>query len=149
MPPRCGWMRSGRRGQKGSTTRNSYRPPPSEARARAAASVTSARGTGGTNPARPSRPASSAARLEELDRVARRILQEDLRAARAGHDVVPKPYLSGAPESSHLGRDVLDDEVDPVPATGSRLATVRHRPASRAGRAAQQQPQVTESDVGE
>src|SRR5690606_31320944 len=40
-PPRSGWIRSKRRGQAGSTTLNSYRPPPSATSASASARPTS------------------------------------------------------------------------------------------------------------
>ena len=45
--------------------------------------------------------------------------------------------------------DVVDDQVDAVPAARAGRAAVGHRPAGRARRAAEQQPQVAARDVGE
>ena len=45
--------------------------------------------------------------------------------------------------------EVVDDEVDAVPTAGARSFAVGHRPAGRALRARQQEPQVAASDVGE
>ena len=45
--------------------------------------------------------------------------------------------------------EVVDDEVDAVPAAGARSFPVGHRPAGRALRAGQQEPQVASSDIGE
>src|SRR4051812_4717479 len=52
-------------------------------------------------------------RLKELDRVAGRILEQDLLAARSGHDVVAERHARGA-QAFDLGSDVVDDEVDAV-----------------------------------
>src|SRR5262245_17079592 len=54
-------------------------------------------------------------RLEDLDRVAGGILDEDLLASGAGHDVVAEAEPGGA-EPFDLRRDVLHHELDPVPA---------------------------------
>src|SRR5262244_2183967 len=54
-------------------------------------------------------------RLEKLDRIARRVLQQDLRAAWSGDDVVAERH-PGAAQSSDLARQVVDDEVDAIPA---------------------------------
>src|SRR5262249_20433018 len=40
IPPRDGWIKSGRFGQNGSTTRNSYKPPPKDSNASAVAPIT-------------------------------------------------------------------------------------------------------------
>jgi hypothetical protein len=45
--------------------------------------------------------------------------------------------------------EVLDDQVDAVPAAGLGCAPVGHRSSGRAGGAAQQQTQVAPDDVGE
>src|SRR5215208_491304 len=86
--------------------------------------------------------------LEELDRVAGRILEQNLLAARTGDDVVAERQPGGA-EPFDLGRDVLDDEVDAVPASRLRGAPIRHRPPGRALGAAEQQAQAAAPDVGE
>ena len=48
-----------------------------------------------------------------------------------------------------FGVDVVDDEVDAVPAARLGFAAVGHRPSGRARRPAQQQTQVAAGDVGE
>ena len=63
-------------------------------------------------------------------------------------DVAAEPH-AGSAQALHLGGDVVDDEVDAVPASGTRPGPVRHRPPCRAGRAAEQQPQLPADDVGE
>ena len=52
--------------------------------------------------------------LEELDYVARRVLEEDLLSAGSGDDVVAE-WDAGVPEPVHLGGEVAHDQVDPVP----------------------------------
>jgi hypothetical protein len=59
--------------------------------------------------------------LEELDRVPGRVVDEDLLPAGPGDDVVAEPEACGA-EALDLGVDVVDDEVDAVPAARSGLA---------------------------
>src|SRR5215208_1042988 len=89
-----------------------------------------------------------AGRLEKLDRVARRVVEDDLRPSRSGDDVAAERY-AGTAQAIDLRLDVLDDQMDPVPAAGTRLAAVRHRPPSRARRPAQQQPQGAAAHVRE
>src|SRR5215211_453781 len=89
-----------------------------------------------------------ARRLEQLDRIASGILEQDLLAARPTDDVVAKRQAGGT-QPLDLRRDVFDDEVDAVPAPRLRGAAVGHRPPGRAHRAAEQQPQVAAHDVGE
>jgi len=72
------------------------------------------------------RLAGSIGGLEELDRVARGIVEHDLGAARSPHHVAPEPG-PGTTQALDLGGDVVDDELDPVPPTGSGLAPVGHR----------------------
>src|SRR5215831_6624256 len=66
---------------------------------------------------------SHASGLEQLDEVAGRVLDQDLLAARAGHDVVAERHAGGL-QAVDLGRDVVDDEVDAVPAAGTGLLAV-------------------------
>src|SRR5262245_56512698 len=74
---------------------------------------------------------ASAPGLEELDRVAGGVVEHDLPAAGAADDLVPeRDSFTG--QAFDLGLDVVDDQVDPVPAAGPRLASVRHRPSCRA-----------------
>src|SRR5919109_287512 len=86
--------------------------------------------------------------LEELDRVARGVVEQDLPAAGTGDDVVAEGQAGGA-QALDLRRAVVDDEVDAVPASGLRRAAVGHRPSGRAGGAAEQQSQVAAHHVGE
>src|SRR5215203_432752 len=71
---------------------------------------------------------SSLGGLEELDRVAGGIVERNLLAAGATDDVVAKRE-PGRAQALDLARDIVDDEVDAVPATRPGLAAVGHRPA--------------------
>jgi hypothetical protein len=52
----------------------------------------------------------SAARwLEEFYKIARRITQQNLRAARPDHNIVSEFYSSGT-QACDLGREIVDDE---------------------------------------
>ena len=77
------------------------------------------------------------------------IVEQDLLAARAADDVVAKRQPGGA-QPLDLGGDVVDDQVDAVPA--ARLRAVRPsgigRPAELVG-PAEQQSQPAADDVGE
>jgi hypothetical protein len=92
--------------------------------------------------------ALSTRRLEQLDGVAGGILEQDLLAARPANDVVAEGEARG-PQPLDISRDVVNDEVDAVPAAGTGCAPVGHRPPGRARRTAEQQPQVAAHDVGE
>src|SRR4051812_22559225 len=70
---------------------------------------------------------SSASGLEELDRVPRWVVDDDLLAARALDHLVAEAHVGGA-EAFDLGVDVVDDQVDAVPASRLGLAPVGHRP---------------------
>src|SRR5262245_54681249 len=83
----------------------------------------------------------SARRLEELDRVPGRVVDEYLLAAGAGDDIVAEAETRCA-EPLHLGLDVVDDEVDAVPATRLGLPPVGHRPPGRALGTRQEQSQI-------
>jgi len=77
----------------------------------------------------PGKWCSGAGGLEELDRVARGVLEQDLLAARPADDVVAEGQARG-PQPLDVGRDVLDDEVDavpslPAPACGRRASVAR------------------------
>src|SRR5262245_51450441 len=70
--------------------------------------------------------------LEQLDRIAGRILDKDLFAAIAGHDLVAEPpslilqFLDGRFQ-------VFEFNLDAVPATRRRKLTIRHGLSSPAG----------------
>lgn len=87
-------------------------------------------------------------RLKQLNRVARRVLEQDLSAARSRHDVIPE-LQSCVAKAVDFGRDVLDHEFHTIPAAGSWAVTVWHRSPSRARGTAQQQPEVTPNHIGE
>src|SRR6266852_4530094 len=99
------------------------------------------------SPCRSAAPLSLPPRLKELDRVARRVVQQALRTARSGHDVATE-LNPGRAESIDLSREVFDDEVDAVPAPRTGPASIGHGAASRARRSAEQQPQVATGHVG-
>src|SRR2546430_10036552 len=87
-------------------------------------------------------------RLKQLDRITGRIVEHDLLAARTADNLVPEPHACSA-ESSDLGFDVLDDEVDAVPSARSWLTSIRHRTTGGALRSAQQEPERPTDDIGE
>src|SRR4029079_9891929 len=89
---------------------------------------------------------SAAGRLEQLDDVAGRVLQEDLLSAGPLHDVVAE-RRARATQSSNFRVDVVYDEVDAVPAPRARLGAVGHRPSRGALRSREQQAQVAPLDV--
>src|SRR5918996_4388453 len=89
-----------------------------------------------------------ARRLEQLDEVAGWILDEDLRPARTGHDIVAEANAFGS-QTIDLTGEVVGDEVDAVPPTGPRLGAVRHRASRGALRPAQQDAEVAPRDIGE
>jgi hypothetical protein len=71
--------------------------------------------------------------LEQFHDVARQVLEQDLPAAGAGHDVVAEGP-AGVTEAFDLGVDVVDDAVNPVPTARLGLATVGiGRPAELSG----------------
>src|SRR5690348_10936644 len=86
--------------------------------------------------------------LEEFDRVAGRVLEENLPSARAAEYVVAERQ-SRRPEPGHLRLDVGHDEVDPVPPARRGHPAVRHRPTRGALRSGQQQAQVAALHIGE
>jgi hypothetical protein len=72
-----------------------------------------------------------------------------LLAAWPGDDLIAE-YDTGSAQSLGLSRDVIDDEVDPVPSTGRGYAAVRHRPAEVAGpdSSSRRLPRVTSANAG-
>src|SRR5262245_18769572 len=86
--------------------------------------------------------------MEQLDRVAGRVVEHDLHAARTGDDVAPEPD-AGASHPLHLGGDVADDQVDPVPAARAGLDPVGHRSPGGARPSAQEQLEAAAHDVRE
>ena len=94
------------------------------------------------------RQCSVCGRLEQLDRIAGRILEEDLGPAGAPHDVVSEPQ-AGGPQALHFGDEVVHDELDPVPAARHRLPAIGHGPTGRARSAAEQEPETFPRDVRE
>src|SRR5436190_2260772 len=92
--------------------------------------------------------ASACRRLEQLYDVARWILEEDLLAARPFDNVVAERRPRRA-ESCDFGAEVVDDEVDAIPASGLGLGAVGHWPTRGAGRSREQESEVAAFDVGE
>jgi hypothetical protein len=89
-------------------------------------------------------------RLEQLDRIARRVLEQDLPDAHAGDELVAEAGALGT-QLVDGGGKARDLQGDPVPASGFRQRAVGHRGA--AARAApwhaEQQPQVAPVEHGE
>ena len=82
----------------------------------------------------PSRSSWSAARgLKYFDYVPGGVLEQDLFAARADDDVVAE-CRPGIAESGDFGLDVVDKEVDAVPAAGFGFTSVGHRASCRTSR---------------
>jgi hypothetical protein len=71
-------------------------------------------------------------RLEQLDRVTGRILQQDLLAAITAHDFVAE-LSTGGLESGDRSRQVLDFDSDAVPTAWCGVPTVRHGLAGPTG----------------
>src|SRR5207244_4877978 len=61
-------------------------------------------------PPRPRARQSPLARLEQLDQIARRVDQQNLRSSRSAHDVVSKLHAGGA-QACDLSRKILHDQV--------------------------------------
>src|SRR4030088_2648222 len=76
---------------------------------------------------------SAAGRLEQLDQIAGGILEQDLRTAGPGHDLVAE-FDSGGAQPCDLGGEIIDDQVNAVPAAGTGPLAVRiGRPAELLG----------------
>src|SRR5262245_24598436 len=78
-------------------------------------------------------------RLKELDRVAGRILDEDLTTTRSAQRLVAEGD-AGRAQALHGRVEVVHLHHDAVPATGLRLPAVRHRSGGRRGRSGEPQP---------
>ena len=85
--------------------------------------------------------------LEQLDRIAIRILDLDLLAARPGLHVVPKTEAGLLQGLDERGK-IVDPQHDTVPSARFLLLTVRHRPRSGRLWTAEQNVRVAERDVG-
>src|SRR5215212_449803 len=93
--------------------------------------------------------AASSGGLEQFDRVAGRILQQDLRAAVAAHYLVAK-LSAGGPELRDRGRQILDFDPDAVPATWRGEPAVGHSLAGPTGaRSVEQQPKCPKRHLRE
>src|SRR5688572_3669378 len=85
---------------------------------------------------------SAPSRLEQFDRIAGRVVEQDLRAALAGDDLVAGRGAARA-ESLGLGLEVVDGELEPAPSTGLRDAAIgrRLRGSTRSTDHVEHQPQ--------
>src|SRR5919206_2471676 len=86
--------------------------------------------------------------LKQLDRVAGWIIEQDLLPTRTGDHVVPEAHARPL-QPGDFGIDVLDKQVNAIPPAWARLSAVGHGSSSRAGAAAEQQPQIPTLYVGE
>src|SRR5690606_26099263 len=96
-----------------------------------------------------SRSRRSPSRLEELDRVAGRIVEEDLGAARAGDDLGGAEAHAGGTEPFDLRLEVGDLDVEAIPAARLLLAAVGERALAGAAVSAQQEPHAVARQRGE
>jgi hypothetical protein len=76
-------------------------------------------------------------RLEQLNEIAGRVYQQDLRSSGSGHDIVSELHAGGT-QSRHFRGKIVDDEVNAIPAAGSWPIAVGHRSPGRACRPAEQ-----------
>jgi hypothetical protein len=86
--------------------------------------------------------------LKQFNRVAGWILEQDLLPARTGDYVISEAHPCPA-QTRNFSIDVVDQEVYAIPAAWAGLPAIGHRSSSRAGAAAEQQPQIAASYVGE
>src|SRR5919201_6072590 len=86
--------------------------------------------------------------LKQLDRVAGWIVEQNLLPTRTGDHVVPEAHARPS-QPGDFGIDVVDKQVNAIPPAWARLSAVGHGSSSRAGRAAEQQPQIAAFYVGE
>src|SRR5262249_10450792 len=91
---------------------------------------------------------SAAARLKELDKISGWVREKNLRSAWPGHNVVAE-FDTGGAQPRGLGRNILHDKVDAVPATGTGPLAIGHRSPGRTFGPTQQEPQRTQRDIGE
>jgi len=91
---------------------------------------------------------STSSWLKQLHEIASGIHEENLGTAWSRHDVIAKFHASGA-QSRNLGRKIVDDKMNAVPAARLWSFTVRHGSAGRARRAAQKQPQRPSDNIRE
>src|SRR5436309_16131009 len=76
---------------------------------------------------------SATGRLEELNGVARRVVDQNLRAAGSAHNRVAEPQ-AGRAEPGYLAGDVVHDELKPIPsAWNGRRPSGSGRPAELVG----------------
>src|SRR6266496_355380 len=92
---------------------------------------------------------SSAVGLEQLNRVAGRVLDQNLLAAIASDDLVPE-MSAPLPECGDGGTEILNLDLDPVPTPGRRYVAVRHGLAGATSPGpVQQQRQIAPNQPGE
>src|SRR5690606_21236608 len=95
-----------------------------------------------------SNPSPTSGRLKQLDHVAGRVFQQDLRSSRSRHDVVPEFQAMGS-QPLDLGGEVVHHQLETVPAARLRALPVRHRPPRGTLLSAQQQPERPALHIGE
>src|SRR5215471_9886482 len=83
--------------------------------------------------------------LEQFDRIAGGVVENDLRAARTGDDVVAE-LESRVTEALEFSGQILHLIMNTVPAAGYRFATIGHGPASGASLSAEQKTHAVTGD---
>ena len=71
-----------------------------------------------------------AGRLEKLNEISRRVLDQNLRSTGSGDNVIAELHALGA-QSRNLGREILDNEMNTVPAPGPGAFAIGHRSSGR------------------
>src|SRR6266545_4812253 len=91
---------------------------------------------------------SSPSWLKQLDRVARGVVDQDLGSSGARSDIVAEPQ-PGRAKALDFRRDVVHNELDPVPAARTRYAGIGH-PAELVGplSRSRKSPRVTSANAG-
>src|SRR5688500_5083605 len=84
--------------------------------------------------------------LEKLDHIAGWIFEQDLLPAGPSHEVVAD-CRPGVGQPGDLSVYAVDDEVDPIPPSGTGCAAVGHGTPCRALRSGEERPQVSALDV--
>jgi Cupin domain len=105
------------------------------------------------SPSAPLKPAfssspSAASWLKQLNEVAGRVFQQDLRAAGTGYDVVAELHFSRT-QPRDLGGKIIDNQVNAIPAPWSGAGAISHRSPGRTCRPAEQEPEWPQSHVCE
>src|SRR4029079_10603975 len=85
--------------------------------------------------------------LKQFDQIAGGVLQQDLRSAGAGDDIVAELHARGT-QPRNLDGEIAHNQMNAIPAARPWRAAVGHRPSGRTLRPAEQQTERSEPHVG-